>query len=64
MPRYTQEFRQQVIRAVREGATVAEVAKKFAISESSVRRWCTRKYRQAHEHPSECMCFTCFRFKY
>ena len=64
MPRYTHDFRLQMIRAVREGATVADVAKKYAVSESSVRRWCTERYRQATKHPRDCMCFTCFRSKY
>ena len=64
MPRYTSEFRLQVIQAVREGTTVSEAARTFDVSESTVRRWVTSRYRQNNKHTHDCMCFTCFRYRH
>ena len=64
MPTYSQEFRRTVIQAVRAGESVKNVALRFQVSESSVRRWANQRYRSLDTHGNECMCFTCLRYRH
>ena len=64
MPKYTQEFRQQVVQAVRLGESVKSVAARFEVSESSVRRWVSQRYWNINSHDHHCMCFTCLRYRH
>ena len=64
MPKYTQEFRHQVVQAVRLGESIKAVAIRFKVSESSVRRWTTQRYWNTSSHNLDCMCFTCLRYRH
>ena len=64
MPKYTQEFRRMVIQAVRGGEAVKDVATRFQISESSVRRWLYQREWRMDTHGEDCMCFTCCRYRH
>lgn len=39
---YPEEFKQRAIQAVRDGESVIQVAKRFGIAESGLRRWMDR----------------------
>ena len=64
MPSYTPEFRRRVVSEVRSGSHIKEVAKRFAVSESSVRRWLSHRHRSAQSHEADCMCSRCARYRH
>jgi transposase len=50
--RYTKEFKQKVLREAEQGASVAEVARRFAVSRQLIYEW-QQKQRDGTLHDSE-----------
>jgi transposase len=51
MKAYSQDLRQRVLRAVDQGQTQAEIAKTFAVSVATIKRYLKQRRESGHVHP-------------